>query len=203
MKQLIKNFIFFILSPFVIKKLNTNAVYITFDDGPHPENTFKVIDILKEYDVHASFFVSGKEVDKYPEVLKALYEAGHSICYHAYEHNHASEKSFGTFIVELDKVSEFEEQYGVKFKRLYRPPYGELTIMTLYQLIVKGWKVVLWSVDSRDSFDGSEQVFENVSSKNIVTGDILLFHDDYDLTIELLPKILAQYKEVGVPCEKL
>lgn len=203
MKQLIKQLIFFIISPFVIKMKKSKGVYITFDDGPHPENTLKVINILKEYDVYASFFVSGKEVDKYPEVLKMLYEAGHSICYHAYEHNHANEKSFGTFVVELDKVAEFEDQYGVKFKKLYRPPYGELTIMTLYQLIVKGWKTVLWSVDSRDSFDESEQVFDNVSSKNIVPGDILLFHDDYELTINLLPKILAHYKEAGVPCEKL
>jgi peptidoglycan/xylan/chitin deacetylase (PgdA/CDA1 family) len=199
----VKSLIFFFLSPFVVKRLKSQSVFLTFDDGPHPENTQKIINILKHFNVKASFFLSGKEMDKYPHIVKELYDSGNTLCYHSYYHDHAKEKSFSSFYDELKKVSEYEKNIGVKFKKFYRPPYGELTVSTLTLLIILRWKVLLWSVDSRDSFDEENEVLQNVNSSNVSAGDILLFHDDYDKTVRLLPVLLERYHQSGISCDKL
>ena len=110
--------------------------------------------------------------------------------------------SLKKFIVDLNKTKLLEKKFGIKFK-YYRPPYGDLSLLATLWLIFNNWKIVMWSLDSMDSFNESDDVLKVVHPDNIKDGEILLFHDDYKLTVEILPTILERIKNAGFMCEKL
>ncbi len=202
MKEIIKNIVFKIFSRFILKRGNKSSIYITFDDGPHPENTPVILSILKEYSVKATFFMTGKEMEKYPDVVKSVFADGHSIGYHSYSHRSYKKISIFTAINELTLGRSLANDLGIKLT-LFRPPYGDLTPLAFTYLSLTGWKTIMWSLDSRDSFDGKEKVLELIDAKNIKGGEILLFHDDYTLTTGLLPEILEMYKNKQLHCDAL
>ncbi len=189
MKSLIKTVIFKVLSRFIIRYGNGGSIYITFDDGPHPENTVLILDILKKQNVNATFFMSGSEIKKYPDIVKKVYSAGHTVGYHSFSHHSYKKISIFSVIKELSAGRSLAQKLGIKLN-LFRPPYGDLTILSFFYLLLTGWKVVMWSLDSRDSFDSKEKVIELVDVEKFSDGEILLFHDDYILTAEILHDIL-------------
>lgn len=197
MKEILKTFIFFILSPVFKRSGNKKFIYITFDDGPHPDNTLKIISILEQYDSKATFFMTGQEMEKYPEIVNQVIKSGNNVGYHSYSHKSMKKQSIKDIVSDLSKGREIATKFNYRLF-LYRPPYGDLTLFGFVWLIFSGWKVIMWSKDSRDSFDNIEQVKVNVSSANLNKGEILLFHDDYSLTVNLLADVLSEYKENGI-----
>ena len=197
MKEIIKSFIFFILSPVFKRFGRKNSIYLTFDDGPHPVNTPKIVEILDSHNIKATFFMTGTEMEKYPDVVQLVIESGHHIGYHSYNHVSMKKLRFKDIIEDLAKGKSIAKNNNYIIS-LYRPPYGDLTFFGFFWLIFSGWTVILWSKDSRDSFDGEEQVKINVSSESLNKGEILLFHDDYPLTVSLLPSVLSDYTNNGV-----
>ncbi|VAW65936.1 hypothetical protein MNBD_GAMMA09-230 [hydrothermal vent metagenome] len=202
MKSLLKIIIFKVLSRFIIKYGNSGSVYITFDDGPHPENTVLILDILKKQNIYATFFMSGSEIKKYPDIVKMVHSEGHTVGYHSFSHHSFKKISIFSVIKELSAGRSLAKKLGIKFN-LFRPPYGDLTILSFLYLLLSGWKVVMWSLDSRDSFDSKEKVIELVDVEKLSDGEILLFHDDYILTAEILPDILKKYQAKGIRCKAL
>ncbi len=194
MKTVIKNIIYFIFSWGLIRKGKGDFAYVTFDDGPSPENTSKILTTLKDNGVKATFFMVGQEMEKYPDIVTTVLSEGHSIGYHSYSHKSLKKMNFRELREDLAHYKHLSRQFGVN-NRLYRPPYGELTFMSFFWLLLNGWKIVMWSLDSRDSFDSSEQVVYTVRPANIVPGEILLFHDDYDLTAEIMKDVLSAYEQ--------
>jgi len=202
MKNLVKHILYRLLSPVLFMRGRKGSIYITFDDGPHPENTPKIIDILDKYNVKATFFVTGSEMESYPDIIRSLIDNGHTIGYHSYSHKSYKQLKLYEIIKDLSYGQKLAEKFNYNF-RFFRPPYGDLTIFSLIYLVLSGWKVVMWSLDSRDSFSNSEQVIDNVEIAKISDGDILLFHDDYDMTVELLPKILDDYNKHNLSLKSL
>ena len=191
MKEIVKNIIFYLFPALIIRKGKSGAVYITFDDGPHSDNTLKILDILKNSGMKATFFMVGSEMDKYPDRVQAVINEGHAIGYHSYAHESLKKMSLSESIQDFNKAKKIEQKFGIKF-RCYRPPYGDLTVMGVIMAILRRWKIVMWSLDSEDSFHGREEVMNIVHPDKISDGEILLFHDDYDLTVDILPGILGQ-----------
>lgn len=202
MKSYIKSFIYFVFSPFIIRKGNSDAIYITFDDGPHPVNTLKILDILKKFQAKATFFMVGEEMDKYPDVVQKVKKGGHSIGYHSFSHQSLKNISLKDIIADINKAKYLAFTHNIKIN-IYRPPYGDLTIMSILYLILNRFKVIMWSLDSDDSFSDKDIVISNVHPDNIKEGEILLFHDDYELTVDILPEILTRFTDKNIKCNNL
>ncbi|SHH47259.1 polysaccharide deacetylase family protein [Tepidibacter thalassicus] len=177
-------------------------VALTFDDGPHPRITPKILDLLKKYNVKATFFVLGKHVHFYPEPLKRIKEEGHEIGNHTFSHIDVKNTSKKKIEEEFEKTqNEIFSVVGEK-PSIFRPPFG------FYNKIVKeiakkyGVKIVLWSTD-KDTKDWSNPGVDKIVKtilNNIRNGDIILLHDYVEgksQTYEALKIILPKLKERG------
>jgi peptidoglycan/xylan/chitin deacetylase (PgdA/CDA1 family) len=203
MNDYIKTLMKWLLSSVITRSKRTDSIYLTFDDGPHPSNTEKLLSTLLKHDTKATFFMVGKQIDLYPEIAKKIFDQGHTLGYHSYDHRHAKDSGFRHALSDLDYASKLEDKYGISFNKLYRPPYGALTLLTLIAVLMKGWKVILWSKDSMDSYNNSDHICKILHPEKTTEGDIILFHDDYDNTSNTIDLILDMYKSSNIKCSEL
>ena len=173
-------------------------VALSFDAAWGNDDTETLIKILKEYDAKATFFVVGTWVDKYPESVKQLHDAGHQIMNHSNTH---------PYMTKIDKVQKMDEinscnnkiaEITGKSPTLFRPPYGDYNNETIEVVEDLGMYTIQWDVDSLDWKDNAtpKSICERVTSK-VKNGSIVLFHNDADHTPEALPNILKNLKEQG------
>jgi peptidoglycan/xylan/chitin deacetylase (PgdA/CDA1 family) len=177
-------------SVFVIRKISSNAIYLTFDDGPHPIHTLKILNILDKHKISASFFMVGQEVEKYPDIAREVQSRGHAVGYHSYNHVNIKKTRYVDLVRDLNKAEQLEHKYNLMFNNLYRPPYGALSFMTLIILKLKFWKVILWSIDSMDSYSDTHDFCEVIKTSRLTDGEIVLMHDDGQNTADNLDNLL-------------
>lgn len=153
-------------------KTEEKNLYLTFDDGPIPGLTEWVLDILKQYNVKATFFCVGNNIEKHPELFKRIKEEGHLVGNHTFNHV----KGFKTKTADyIDNTLKCEALTKTK---IFRPPYGQLKRPQYKKLLEHGYKIVMWDVISYDYEKiGPEQCFLNVK-KNVKKGSVILFHDN-------------------------
>lgn len=171
---------------------------LTFDDGPHPIYTEEILDILKEYDVKATFFILGKHGELYPEILQRQKEEGHEIGIHSYNHINLRKEKAEVIESEFNRTQEIIYRSTGEKARVFRPPYGTYN-QAVYDIAMKNdCKIILWTYyqDSRDwSNPGVDKIVETVVSQ-ATNGDIILFHDHNEAsenqTIEALKIILPE-----------
>lgn len=164
-------------------------IALTFDDGPHPEVTLKLLEILEKYNFQAAFFCIGKNVNLYRPVLKKIVESGHLVGNHSYSHHRwfdlFASKKMADEIVAANK--EIERVAGRK-PLLFRPPYGVTNPMLTRALQQTGMIPVGWSLRSFDTVHAKEKVLRKLKKKT-KPGDIVLFHD----TREKITGIVEEY----------
>lgn len=199
MKNFLKWLIYSTFKSVFKRSGDSDSIYITFDDGPHPENTPLIIDILEKHHTKVTFFMTGIEMEKYPKIVDEVIKAGHQIGYHSYNHTSLKTLTLKLLVHDLKKGQEIAARHGFLMS-LYRPPFGDLTIFSFFYLIFSGWKIIMWSKDSRDSYDSPELIKHTVSAKTIKGGEILLFHDDYKKTVNILNDILIGYQKKNIKC---
>ena len=181
-------------------KSDKKAVYLTFDDGPHPLITPKVLEILKKYDAKATFFCIGNNVKQYPETFELVKKEGHSVGCHTFNHEN------GWKTKTEDYLKSFNDANELIHSNLFRPPHGKIKRSQLKKLVVQTWhaaslRIVAWSVIAYD-WDHSlspEDVYQNVV-KNADDGAIIAFHDSvkaYTNMISALPRVLEYYSQKG------
>lgn len=202
LKQIIRKTVYFILSPFLKLTGPRHSVYLTFDDGPHQTNTPKTLQILKDYNAAATFFFNGDLIDKYPEVVAEVQKQGHQIGYHSYVHQSLKQRTLGDIYTDLKTGKKILRNLGAD-EFLYRPPYGDLSITALLVLILGGWKIVMWDIESRDSFDSEQQIIKNLDMNQLSHGSVILMHDVYEKTTNVLPVILSNLIDSGFKPRKL
>lgn len=172
----------------------TNEIFLTFDDGPHPAITPFVLDWLLQYQAKATFFCIGKNVRENPEVYKRVVDEGHIIGNHTFNHLNGWKTSSDVY---LKNVLEAKEVISSK---LFRPPYGRISRSQVQQLKSE-FDIIMWNVLSGD-FDTSLsplQCLRNVIS-NTTAGSIVVFHDSQKAFKRLeyvLPKALEFFAEKG------
>ena len=162
------------------------------------DDTEQLISILAEYDVPATFFVVGAWVDKYPESVKALSDAGHQIQNHSNTHPYMSKLSAEQITDELESCNKkIENITGVR-PNLLRPPYGDYNNCLIETTQSLDMYTIQWSVDSLDWKDNAtpDSIYQRVTSK-VKNGSIVLFHNDADHTPAALPNILKCLKDEG------
>lgn len=182
--------------------MKSKSIYLTFDDGPYGENTTAILNALEKSNVKATFFMLGQAMEKYPEIVRDLISKGHTLGYHSYKHISLKNRKFNDLLEDVAQMNRLANlfQYPIK---LYRPPFGDLTISAIIYFIFKGKKIVMWSLDSRDSFDKLEDVQNIISPKNVSDGEIILFHDDYNDAEKLITSALQCYQKANIDCDAL
>ncbi len=175
-----------------------NKASISFDAAWGNEDTKQLIDILQKYDVKATFFVVGQWVDKYPESVKALSDAGHEIMSHSDTHPHMPQLSAENMRAEIRNTADKIEKITGAKPTLFRPPYGDYNNMLIDVLREEGVYCIQWDVDSLDWKDlPSEEIATRVIGK-MKPGSIALFHNAAKNTPASLPAILEAMKEKGI-----
>lgn len=161
------------------------------------EDTQQLIDILGKYSVKATFFVVGEWVDKYPESVKALCDAGHEVMNHSNTHAHFSKLSTDEIIADVNACNDkIESVTGVR-PTLIRPPYGEYDDHVITAIRSMGMEPIQWDVDSLDWKEiPADQITKRVTSK-VQAGSIVLFHNAAKHTPEALPTILETLLQQG------
>jgi len=169
-------------------------VYLTFDDGPHPEITLEVMELLSPYNAKATFFCVGENVRCFPEVVRALLDAGHALGNHTEQHVNGWKTSTFDYARNYLKCAE------VINSRLFRPPYGRIT-KAQTDCLKSRCEIVMWDVLSAD-FDAKvneEQCYQNVV-RNVVEGSIVVFHDSEKAAprmLKALPRVLEDLSHQG------
>ena len=179
---------------------------ISFDAAWGNEDTQQLIDILGKYNIKATFFVVGEWVDKYPESVKALHDAGHEVMSHSNDHAHFNSLSAEEITADLNTCNDkIEAVTGVR-PTLFRCPYGEYDDHVINAVRSLGMEPIQWDVDSLDWKDLSAgEITQRVTSK-VQPGSIVLFHNAALHTPEALPAIIEALLQEGyqfVPISQL
>ncbi len=192
--------------PIYCVQRDQKLISISFDAAWGNEDTQRLIDILSEYNVKATFFVVGDWVDKYPESVKALSDAGHEVMNHSNTHAHYPQLSAGEVVADLEACNDKIEAVTGKRPTLVRMPYGDYDDASVNAARSIGMEPIQWDVDSLDWKDLSAgEITKRVTSK-VGPGSIVLFHNAAKHTPEALPGILSQLIQEGytfVPISQL
>ncbi len=180
------------------------SLALTFDDGPDLKYTPKILDILKEHHVKATFFVVGTQVAKYPEVFRRIIREGHEIGNHGYQHLKICELPADKIKYQLRQDDQIIRRFGGKPAMIFRPPYGALDPASVETISKLGYHIILWTVDSLDWRGLKErEVLTNVVPK-LNRGNIILQHcaadskqEDLRGSHEALPEIIHDGKLHG------
>ncbi|MBI4396965.1 MAG: glycosyltransferase [Elusimicrobia bacterium] len=173
------------------------TVFLTFDDGPHPQNTEEILRVLREHGAKATFFMTGREVSRHPGVAKKVAAEGHEVAGHSWSHGRIAQWDVMGQWREIVRTEDVLREACGAAVRVHRPPYGRLTVPLLLFALFRKLRIVLWSVDSGDGFAASpETVLE--ACRKASGGDILLFHDDNRAVVEALPRALREMRGKGL-----
>jgi len=173
------------------------VVFLTFDDGPHPDITPFVLDELKKHDMKATFFCVGENMKRYPGIIERILSEGHAIGNHTMRHTKGSAV---TDAVYFDSVNDFQDVYPAV---LFRPPYGKTRRSQRKHLSTR-FRIVMWSWLSYD-YDKNVPVERILKmAKSIRKGDIIVLHDNpkiMERQRELLPRLLELIEGKGLKSE--
>lgn len=169
-------------------KNSNNSIYLTFDDGPNQQVTPKVLDILEKYNIKATFFMVGNNVQNNLSLFNDIVDLNHSVGGHTYNHVKATKVSYMQYKNEIDEVSKMINS------KLFRPPHGILPLMWAKKISAE-YKIVMWSVISGDfSPKLTPQQCLDVTNKYTKSGSIIVFHDSIKAAPNML-EILEDYIE--------
>ncbi|WP_026689740.1 polysaccharide deacetylase family protein [Alteribacter aurantiacus] len=192
---------------------NVNRVALTFDDGPDPEFTPQILDVLKEYNVPGTFFLMGARATAYPDLVRRVAEEGHEVGNHTYWHPDLVEEADVDILVE--EVNRTEDRLAeiLGFRTsLFRAPYGFLYEELVEELGNLNYNVIAWDVDSLDWQKITEEEIANNVLSQVQPGSIILMHDgggpgaDRTETVDSLRIIIPDLLEQGfefVPVSEL
>lgn len=198
---------YFVSTPFFIRKIfsdriwslsgNPNHIYLTFDDGPHPQITPFVLDELKKYKAKATFFCIGKNVELYSDVYSRIIDEGHAVANHTFSHMNGFKSKDEQYLDDIYRAKKIIDS------NLYRPPYGRITRFQQSCLSLPRYnlKTIMWSVLSGDFDQGitKEKCLKNVLS-NTKKGSIVVFHDSEKAAEKMmyaLPEVLKYFSDKG------
>ncbi len=187
-------------------KINSKGrkeIYLTFDDGPHPQITPFVLDELRKYNAKATFFCIGNNVKKYPEIYELILKRDHAVGNHTFSHVNGWKTPDDAYLQDIEEAAKYINT------RLFRPPYGRMSYKQekLFRHKFSGHEIIMWDVLSAD-YDqniSGEKCLKNVVN-NSKPGSIIVFHDSEKAFARLkyaLPKVLEHFSEKGFSFKSL
>jgi peptidoglycan-N-acetylglucosamine deacetylase len=182
--------------------MHLQQIALTFDDGPDPNYTPQILDVLQRYRIKATFFCIGRQIEAYPQIIRQAYEAGHVIGNHSWTHSDLGLLPASDIPSELNRTfSAIQEVIGVQ-PAFFRPPFGSLSIQVLTQASHVGVTTVMWNAgeEARDySCPGVKFIIRHILDL-VHNGSIILMHDgggDRSQTVEALPLIIQRLQDRG------
>ncbi|ALW87334.1 polysaccharide deacetylase [Hymenobacter sedentarius] len=187
------------------------VVYLTFDDGPIPDETPWVLEQLAAFRAQATFFCVGQNLERYPDIASAALAAGHRVANHTHHHRSAWATPRAGYLADVARCQQVLAEIGLNAKGesgqppvvsapLFRPPYGRLS-WPLLRALRPEYRVVMWSVLTRDyDPDLSPESCLRYTLAAVRPGDVLVFHDSHKASARLrfvLPRVLAHLAEQG------
>lgn len=169
-------------------------VALTFDDGPHPKNTLKIIDVLDKYDAKATFFMLGNRVNFYPEIAKKVADEGHELGNHTWDHKDLSTLSKEEGIQEVEQTNEIIKSTTGRESTAFRPPYGVVNEQVQNSI---SSPPVLWTIDTLDWQSHNPNEILKIVKENVKDGSIILMHDIHDTSAQAVEPILKYLKTEG------
>ena len=187
--------------PGVLRKgpLTSKRVALTFDDGPDVM-TPKYLELLDNLGVPATFFLCGERAAAEPEIVREYLKRGHQVANHGFDHSRFTKLSRREL---LDQLERTEQAIGrqVTGRPWVRPPHGDVDATSLLALRTAGYVVAMWSIDSCDhEIRDAGQLAEKCSPAVVGAGDVLLFHEGQQWTLDALPRIVAALHASGLEC---
>ena len=177
-----------------------DGVFLTFDDGPRPEVTPWVLDILDKYNAKATFFCIGKNVELFPELYNEIINRGHAVGNHSYSHVKGWGMKTGDYVRDIDIAGDMISS------NLFRPPYARIGTNQA-RVLGERYKTIMWSVLSRDY---NRRLSGRACANNVIpfiaTGEIIVFHDSIKCSRNLfvaLPMVLDVIKEKKLICKRI
>lgn len=170
------------------------SVYLTFDDGPIPESTPFILKTLADFDIKATFFMVGQNVQRHPELLQQIVDAGHRVGNHTFNHISGFRHGIGTYSYNVERAN------TLLHTNLFRPPHGWMKF-SQYAWIGRRYKIVMWDVVTRDysKWMTADDVLHNVK-RYARNGSIITFHDSLKSVDKLhfaLPEAIKWLKDEG------
>lgn len=169
-------------------------VALTFDDGPHPVYTEKLLDGLKERDVKATFFLIGKSAQQYPDLVRRMAEEGHLIGNHTMNHVQLNRQTYEKALEEIRQSNQIIYQLTGRTPEYIRPPFGEWSEALSEEV---NMTEVLWDVDPYDWKTRNAATVVSRIRKNFHEGDIILLHDVYGTSVDAALEVVDLLKAEG------
>jgi peptidoglycan/xylan/chitin deacetylase (PgdA/CDA1 family) len=204
-------FVFVFVAPWrwglpILTRLRTRdrVVALTFDDGPSPETTPLILDILREHGVVATFFVLGAAAERHPDLVRRVLQEGHEVGLHGFRHRALVLASAQALKEEIERTATAVRQACPEWGKeamLFRPPHGFKTPLMAVRVRRLGYRLVLWSLNPRD-YRGQAVETARAFKDALHPGAICLLHDGpaSARTVEALPLILAEIRAADYRC---
>lgn len=172
-------------------------IAITFDDGPHPAYTPKLLSILKQNNVKATFFLVGEMAEKYPDLVKAEMAAGHDIGNHTYHHVNLTKVPIEDVATEIQACGDVLKGITGRRPVIFRPPGGDYNKNVADISSTMKYTMILWTDDPGDYASPGDKVIETRLLDKVSNGGIILIHDGIRQTVDVLPQLIKYLKSKG------
>ncbi|MEX1002195.1 MAG: polysaccharide deacetylase family protein [Crocinitomicaceae bacterium] len=177
------------------------TIYLTFDDGPNPEITPYLLDLLDQYKAKATFFCLGQQVKKYPDLFQQLLDRGHQVGNHSMTHPNGWRTSTARYLKDVEEASTYIPG------KLFRPPYGRITKRQAKALQQKGYTIIFWTVVSYDfNPDLRAKRFIRKMKRMTTSGSVFVFHDNpkaLGVLKKELPQLMQYWKDKNYTFKKV
>lgn len=179
--------------------VDASTLYLSFDDGPHPEHTPALLDLLDRHGARASFFLVGEHVERYPAVVDRIVAGGHLLGNHSWSHPEFGKLDVDAQIEEIDRCDRVLAGFDGRPRHPFRPPRGELSLRLIRRCARRRQGIVYWSRDSLDYRTGLSpaELAAALQRNPPATGDIVLMHDDAACAATMLAELLPSWREAG------
>lgn len=174
------------------------SVYLTFDDGPHPVHTLRLLDLLAKHGAKGTFFLLGVSAQQFPDIVRRMLREGHAIGNHSM--THPKMKSLGPRAQwdEIDHADMVLQELDERTRHPFRPPNGRVTLPALMACLWRRQPLILWTCDSLDYTLDHAAVVRRLRAAAPSAGDVILFHDDAACAADALEVLLPEWALNGL-----
>ncbi len=186
-------------------KTEEKVVALTFDDGPHPIFTIELLKLLAEFNVKATFFVSGKNIEQHKDLVKQIVDNGHELGNHAYSHRNLIFKTTSFIRNEIVKTDDLIKSCGADAPNIVRPPFGRFLLSALYVFCKLKKKVILWNIPTKDYKAKHPKLIVRKVYRKLKPGGIIVMHDagkdnskvDRSVSLQAVRSLLSELPQKG------